>query len=133
MNASESLYARLAGNAGVAALVGARIYPVSIPQVPTMPCISYSLRSEPTAHCMTETASTIKRANYTIQCWDVDWDGAIELAEAVEAAIDADYMNNWGGAGGVRAAVTLTNQLDLGDDVTQWKRRILEFEVWYTP
>ena len=39
----------------------------------------------------------------------------------------------WGGVGGIRAAVTLTNQVDLGDDPTQWKRRILEFEVWYTP
>jgi len=55
------------------------------------------------------------------------------LAVEVEDALDAWACSPLGGAGGVRGWVTLTNTLDLGDDPTQWKRRILTFEVWYTP
>jgi len=64
VNASESVYAALVGDAGVAAMIGTRVYPVSIPQVPTLPCVSYSLRSEPTEHCQNETATRIKKAVY---------------------------------------------------------------------
>ena len=132
MNLSESLYARLTGCAPVAALVGTRVYPYALPQLPTLPAITYALTSEPTEHCQNETYSRIKRANMRVQCWASSWDGAIALGAVVEDCLDA-FCGLLGGATGVRAVVTLTNSVDLGDELPQWKRRILDFEVWYTP
>lgn len=135
MNAEESLYAELAGHAGTAALVGTRIYPVSLPQTPTLPAITYRLVSQPTEHVFAESASTTKIATFRIQCWAEGtavlgaWAGAYALATQVEAALDG-FSGLLGGAGGITAWVTLTNTVDLGDDETDWKRRILDFEIW---
>lgn len=129
MNTEESLYAELAAHAGVAALVGTRIYPVSLPQTPTLPAVTYRLVSQPTDHVFTETASDVKMANFRIQCWDTSYKAAGTLGTQVEAALDA-FAGVLGGAGGYRCWITLTNAIDLGDDATSWKRRILEFEVW---
>ena len=132
MNLAESVHARLAANAGVIAIVVARIYPYALPQTPTLPAITYMLTSEPTEHCQNETYSAIKRANVRVMCWAESWSGAIALSAAVEDALDA-FSGLLGGATGVRAVVTLTNSVDMGDELTLWKRRILDFEVWYTP
>lgn len=129
MNVEESLYARLAAHAGTAALVGTRIYPVELPQTPTLPAITYRMASQPTEHVFGESASTIKMANFWIQCWAETYSDAQALGIQAEAALDA-FSGLLGGAGGYRCWVTLTNAFDLGDDATDWKRRILEFEIW---
>ena len=133
MDVAESLYARLIADAGVIALVGARVYPYELPQLPTFPAITYQLRSQPTEHIQRETYSRIKRAMFSVQCWDDSWDGAISLGNVVEDCLDGFSCSLLGGAGGVRCWITLTNATDLGDEQPQWKRRILDFEVWYTP
>jgi len=132
MNLSESVYARLIAHAGTAALVGTRVYPYALPQTPTLPAISYQLTSEPTEHVQCETGSTTKRGKIRAMCWSESWSGAIALAAQVEDALDA-FCGLLGGATGVRSWVTLTNSVDMGDELTLWKRRILDFEVWYTP
>jgi len=129
VNAEEGLYAELAAHVGTSALVGTRIYPVSLPQTPTLPAITYRLVSQPTEHVFTETASDVKKGNYRIQCWDTTYKGAGALGTQVEAALDA-FVGLLGGVGGYRCWITLTNAIDLGDDATSWKRRILEFEFW---
>jgi len=129
MNVSESLFARLSTDAGVLALVGTRIYPVSLPQTPTLPAITYMMTSEPTEHLMNETSSTIKRAMFRVMCWDTAWSSVNAMAEAVSASLDA-FAGLLGGAGGARCWVTQVNQVDLADDLTSWKRRILDFELW---
>lgn len=132
MNLAESLYARLCADVAVAAAIGTRIYPYALPQTPTLPAVTYILTSEPTQHCQNETYSRIKRASVRVECWAATWDEAIDLAALVEDALDA-FSGLLGGATGVRAVVTLTNSLDLGDELPLWKRRIMDFEVWYTP
>ena len=129
MNVSESVYARLAADAGVTALVGTRIYPVSLPQTPTLPAITYMMTSEPTEHLMSETSSTIKRAMFRIMCWDTSWSSVNAMAAVVSTSLDA-FAGLLGGATGQRCWVTQVNQVDLADDLTSWKRRILDFELW---
>ena len=129
MNLPASLYARLTAHAGLAALVGTRIYPYALPQTPTLPAITYQLTSEPTEHHQGEASSIIERANVRVQCWSVSWDGAFALAAQADAALDG-FSGLLGGATGIRCWITKVNQADLGDPLTQWKRRILDFEIW---
>ena len=41
MGIEAALYIKLAGDSGVAALVGSRIYPLHLPQAPTLPALVY--------------------------------------------------------------------------------------------
>ena len=129
MNTDESLYARLSTYAPLMALVSTRIYPMSLPQTPTLPAVTYYRVNAPTEHMLGETASSIERAGYRIQCWGISWASAVAVAEQVIAALDA-FAGNLGGATGVRCWGTRTNSLDLDDPETSWKRRILDFELW---
>ena len=129
MNTDESLYARLSTYAGLIALVGTRIYPMALPQTPTLPAVTYYRVNAPTDHLMGESASTIERAGYRIQCWGASYTVARAVAAQVIAALDA-FAGILGGAGGVRCWATRTNSLDLDDPETTWKRRILDFELW---
>jgi len=125
------VYNRLRGNAGVAALVAQRIYPVELPQEPTLPAITYHMLSDPTEHMLNEATSSFRIASIQVQSWATTWLGAIALSNAVTAAMDG-FAGLLGGATGERAWVTQTNAVDLGDDRTGWKRRIINFEVWRT-
>ena len=129
MNTDESLYARLSTYAPLTALVSTRIYPMSLPQTPTLPAITYYRINAPTEHIMGETASSIERAGYRIQCWGTSYTSARAVAAEVIGALDA-FAGYLGGAGGVRCWGTRTNSLDLDDPETSWKRRILDFELW---
>jgi len=129
MNTDESLYARLSTYAPLTALVSTRIYPMSLPQTPTLPAITYYRINAPTEHIMGETASSIERAGYRIQCWGTSYTSARAVAAEVIGALDA-FAGYLGGAGGVRCWGTRTNSLDLDDPETSWRRRILDFELW---
>ena len=129
MNLDESLYARLSTYAGLIALTSTRIYPLMLPQTPTLPAITYYRVNAPTEHVMGETTSDIERATYRIQCWGATLTSARAVAAQVIAALDG-FKGLLGGATGVRCWVTQVNQVDLGDDLTGWKRRILDFELW---
>ena len=132
MNVDESLYARLSTYAGLIALTSTRIYPVELPQTPTLPAITYYRVNAPTEHVMGETTSDIERATYRIQCWGATMTSARAVAAQVIAALDG-FSGLLGGATGVRCWVTRTNSLDLDDPDTSWMRRILDFEIWNTP
>jgi len=132
MNLDEALYARLSTYAGLIALTSTRIYPMELPQTPTLPAITYYRVNAPTEHVMGETTSSAERATYRIQCWGETMTSARAVEAQVIAALDA-FAGLLGGATGVRCWVTRTNSLDLDDPDTTWMRRILDFELWNTP
>ena len=132
MNLDEALYARLSTYAGLIALTSTRIYPMELPQTPTLPAITYYRVNAPTEHVMGETISDIERATYRIQCWGATMTSARAVADQVIAALDG-FKGLLGGALGVRCWITRTNSLDLDDPDTSWMRRILDFELWNTP
>ena len=129
MNLDESLYARLSTYGALIALTGTRIYPMKLPQTPTLPAITYYRVNAPTDHELGEAASTIEMATYRIQCWGATMTSARAVAAQVIAALDG-FSGLLGGAGGVRCWATRTNSLDLDDPDTDWQRRILDFELW---
>ena len=85
MNIQETIYEHLTTNAGVVALVAARVYPVRMPQEPTLPCITYQRISGPVEYSRDGPGLTESR--FQISCWAETYAGAIALAAAVRSAI----------------------------------------------
>lgn len=84
MTIANLLYAKLAADSGVSTLVSTRIYPVILPQDPTVPAISYQQIS----NTEQDGTSTIRETRYQVDCWDDDFAGVESLADAVRAALE---------------------------------------------
>ncbi len=84
MTIAHLVYAKLAGNSGVAALVSTRIYPVILPQDPTTPAISYQRIS----NTEQDGTSTLRETRYQVDCWDDDFSSVQSLADAVRTALE---------------------------------------------
>jgi len=134
MSLDAALQAILTGDAGVAALVGTRVYAVTAPQGDTLPDITYQrIASEP-VHARTEPG--LIRAEVQVDCWAATLAAAAGVRDAVVAALsrysgtagstviqDALLMNDWEGHD--------TESVPVGATDTGVYRRTLEFAVWY--
>ena len=91
MNIQEMLYSHLKNSPGVAAVAGARIYPLRLPQEPTLPAITYQrvdamqnyVHSGPTS-----AGRGLVSSRFQVSCWALTYAEAITLSEAVKAAMD---------------------------------------------
>lgn len=73
----------------VAALVADRVYPLILPQPPTLPAIRFQRISTPRSQYRTMDG----QANYAspriqIDCWDLTFDGVLALGEAVYSLLE---------------------------------------------
>ena len=128
MTLEEALYAYLSIEPGLAALISDRIYPVALPQTPTLPAVTYMRVSAPT---LQDFSGTIKRlARMQFDAWSTSYDEAHQVNDALIAALD-NYSGLMGGVGGVQCDVTLMTDQDLSDPETAWKRVLSEYEIWY--
>lgn len=84
MTIANLLYSRLSTETGVAALVSTRVYPVLMPQSPTLPAISYQRIS----NTEQDGTSTLRVTRYQVDCWDDDYAGVQTLADAVRGALE---------------------------------------------
>lgn len=84
MTIAALLHARLAADSGVSALVGTRIYPVILPQKPTVPAISYQQIS----NTEQDGTSTLRETRYQVDCWDDGYAGVESVGDAVRAALE---------------------------------------------
>ena len=127
-----ALYYILSENAGVSALAGDRIYPVYMPQSCTMPAIAYQEIASTREYVMSGAIGMVS-ARYQINCWDDDYAGARDLADAVRIALE-DYS---GVISGVSIYTTfLADQRDLtvfpaGNEVLRRSGKRLDFTIWY--
>lgn len=82
------LYDRLRTNAGVAAIVGDRVYPNVLPQMPVLPALRYVLvdRVEVLAK-PSEAALRLMRARVQLDCYAATYSAAKALATAVKAVV----------------------------------------------
>lgn len=87
MSLSSALYAYLKNISGVSALVATRIYPLILPQDPTLPALTYQMLFEVRGH----TLSGAYNSNTTVQidCYATTYTSAVALAVAVTSALDA--------------------------------------------
>lgn len=81
-----SLVNEMKAHIGISALVGARIYPLILPQNPTLPAITYQ-RIDARVYNLLDGASSKDIEWFQIDCW-----GSSELsADAVAAQVDACF------------------------------------------
>lgn len=104
------LYSHLAANAGVSALVSTRIYPLLLPQEPTLPALVYQrISTNPLGHSQ-DGPNHLARVRMQLRCHGATLLAAKQLADAVRAALD--------GYSGTMGTVTVLScfRADEGDD-----------------
>lgn len=84
---NEALYELLTANAGVAALVGDRVYPVKMPQKAAFPAIVYAKSGGARSHS-NDGSSGFNRAVFALDCWAASLAQASAVANAVRLAVD---------------------------------------------
>lgn len=84
MSIASLLRSELITNAGTSALVSTRVYPLQLPQPPTLPALSYSRVSSSGQNG----TSNRKESRWQIDCWASTHAGVTALAAAVKTAME---------------------------------------------
>lgn len=84
MDLGKIIYAALAGDVGVTAIAGTRIYPGVIPQEIDRPCVSYDIGSLPGVDGTAPVHSTTVNAS----CFAREKNDAHSLADAVDGKLE---------------------------------------------
>lgn len=136
MSLEAALYAELTGNAGVAAIVGTKIYPAgSVPSSASLPYLSYQKISNEHVNYQGGSAS-LGRPRMQIDCWAASGKAAVELYEAVKSALDnfSGTMGSGANTATVKVSILETDSSDFerpGDKSEESAfRQILEFLIW---
>lgn len=111
-----TLYSLLSGNAGVAALVGTRIYPQVRPQADPLPALVYTVVDDIPAGSLAGWTSGLSNARVQIDAYAKGYIAAETLADAVRTAL---------------ATSTLPmSRRDGYEDETQLYRVSQDFSMW---
>jgi hypothetical protein len=103
--APEALTARLEAYAGLTALVGTRIYPLTLPQNATLPALTYQRIPGERVRSVSG-ATGMMRARFEVHVWDESVSGAQAVGIQVQ-----DALEGWSGV-----ASTVTVKLIRIDD-----------------
>lgn len=100
----------LVEDATVAALVGTRVYPIRLPELPTLPALTYQrISSRPIGSH--QGAGELEAGRWQVTAWADTYNGVQALALATERALDGRLGS------GIQAAIP-AGQLDLFDPET---------------
>jgi hypothetical protein len=121
MSAESSLRAVLLASPAVAALVGTRVYPMTLPQAPTLPAVTFQRISTVPDHLL-DAESWRVPCRVSLSLWASSFDGMRALADAVTTALRG-YSGN-----GLRL-VRLLNMTDDYEPETKLFRVIADFRV----
>ena len=100
MTAEESLYAYLTGYAGLTALVSTRIWPLTLPDEPALPALTYHRISRTPVRQLATPSVLATESRFQFSCWGVSYADAKKVANQVEAAL-VDFTGVMGGTGGI--------------------------------
>jgi len=114
-------------HAGLAALVAARIYPLVLPQSPTLPAVVYQRISGPRVHAI-GSGSFLASPRIQWSCWATTYAGAKVVADELRAALDGvlGSMNDYDDPDAQWMAQEV-NDLDDYDPITGHFRVIVDF------
>ena len=127
--------AHLLSNSDIAAIVGARVYPILIPQGGTGPCIVYSrISSNGDTHYTGP--SGLAGIRVQIDCWATSVDTANTLANLVKEFLDGTSASIlWGDASPAEAVIVqgmfFENMREDYDHATKMYRISADYSVWY--
>lgn len=123
MSIEEELFTRLSTYPGLVPLVGTRVYPMQLPQTPTLPALTYWRVSGVRGHSH-DGPSGLAEPRFQASVWAETYAGARAVATQVRLALDA-----WQPTGGV---ALLLNEVDMVDVATGWHHSALDFRVEHT-
>ena len=83
----------LLAQAAVTDLIARRLYPMILPQPPTLPAVTYSRVSRSTVRDLTGMAYRVSRFQFS--CWAEKYGDAKAVAQAVRQALE-DYVGDMG-------------------------------------
>lgn len=127
MSIETALRAQLAASP-VAALVVGRIYPLRLPQLGTLPALTYQRISTVRARSQTG-PSGLATVVFQIDCWAHTFDECRVLAAAVRQALDG-FRGQLGGLVPCGSA-SIESELDLYEPEADLYRTTLQVEVWH--
>jgi Protein of unknown function (DUF3168) len=123
MGAEEELFSRLSNFAGLTALVGTRVYPITAPQGGTLPCVVFQRISGNRVSAMGADRED-KRCRFQFDCYASTPDDTRAVAEQVDAALRRYH-------GGNIVDVFFSNENDFYDDAPILYRRQTDYIVHY--
>ncbi len=130
MNAETALRVALLADPAIAALVGTRVYPMELPQNPTLPAIVYQRISTPGETPMLKHAQVAPRIRIQLSLWAGTFGAVRQLAAAVDAKLDGYSGPN--GDGTSLRLVWLANMSDDYEPETKLYRVIADYRVIHT-
>lgn len=127
MSLEASLYSFLTGDAGIAAIIDARVFPGVIPQGSDQPCIVYNKqsRSRQQLFCGTDGLLTTR---VDIDCYAASYRQSVLLANAVTAALQ-DFSGTMGTTPVPK--IFLETELDLSDIEPGLYRQSQTWTLWH--
>jgi hypothetical protein len=133
LDVEEALFSYLSTYAGLAALVGTRIYPILLPQNPTLPAVTYQMISGIDDHCISEDPDNTE-ARFQFTAWGTSAASARAVAKQIKKAFK-NFTGLMGGADGVQIGHALqTGRYDRTDkmpDGTVIYSRIEDYMIMY--
>lgn len=108
----------LIGNAGVAALIGDRCYPVELPQGATVPAVTYQ-RVFGTEGITHDGPSGLGRARLQLDCWADTYSEAVGVSHAITSALR------------VYPDTRIVNEMDSPVPELSHRRRMVEVSLWH--
>lgn len=123
----EGLKAYLGTVAGVTTLVSTRIYPMHLPQVPTLSALTYTriFGAKELSH---SGPSGLAQTQFQIDCWASSYSGAKALSEQVRIALDG-YSGVMGTS--TVCAVEWMDDMDDFDEESDCYRVICSVKIWH--
>jgi len=127
MSIDSELYTRLTNDAGISALVSAKVYPVQLPQDVVLPAIVYFKVSGPRLHHLGG-ASGRAHARFQIDSWAATPLAAKNLADAVRSSLGGFT----GTLTAIKASIKLDNERDDYEDGILAYRVIQDYIINHT-
>ena len=126
----EGIYYKLANTAAVSAIVGTRIYPLTLPQTPTLPALTYQLIT-PMSIIAHDGKSGTAQCRYQITGFDDDPDILRDLMEEVRICMDG-FKGSIGGADTITVQAMLPEGgYESYDPETGRYMRARDLMIWY--
>lgn len=123
----EVIESTLTANAGLAALIGARLYPVLLPQRPTLPAVTYQRISTLTIPTRDEHHASLERPRFQFGVWAASYASARAVAQVLRVALPTLKQ-----ASNPRIQVALLqDDQDAYEPETQRWRAILDVFIWH--
>jgi len=123
MTIETDIAGHLGDYAGLAALVGERIYPVRLPQTPTLPAVTYQ-RISGTTRYSHDGDSGLYSARWQFSCWAEHYMEAVAVGAQVKGAV-----HTWRNAHGQPAFVE--NEVDDYEPATGVYHVMVDATIWW--